>query len=304
MEHKSVLLNEILEGLEIKDADIYLDMTLGGGGHAVEVAKLANSLTIIGIDADLDAKVRTEERLSKLGKEVNFIFANTYFDNVDEVLRENKIEKVDKVLFDLGYSSFEIDSPERGFSFLHEGPLSMTYSQNANGNQITAHDVVNSFGEANLADIIYGFGEETFSRIIAKAIVDAREEKDIQTTTELAEIISNAVPKFYRHHKDGGRSKIHPATKTFQAIRIAVNSELERLKIALQKTFDLTKSDGRIAVISFHSLEDRIVKRFFKDKVSQGTAKLVNKKPIVPTEKELQENPRSRSAKLRIIQKI
>jgi 16S rRNA (cytosine1402-N4)-methyltransferase len=219
------------------------------------------------------------------------------------VLEKHNIKKVDKVLFDLGYSSFEIDSDDRGFSFLHEGPLKMTYSQNPSETQLTAHDVVNSFQEENLADIIYGFGEEQFSHRIARGIVEAREIATIETTTQLAQIISDSVPKFYRHQNAGGKSRIHPATKTFQAIRIAVNSELERLKIALKKSFELLDSEGRIAVISFHSLEDRIVKRFFKEKAKEGVASLINKKPIVPTQEELKENPRARSAKLRIIEK-
>jgi 16S rRNA (cytosine1402-N4)-methyltransferase len=310
LEHKSVLLNEIVAGLEITDGDVYVDMTLGGGGHALGmVASGAKNLTIIGLDADDEAETRTKSRFenelpAEMKNNFEFIFANTYFDDIDRVLTDHKINKIDKVLFDLGYSSFEIDSPDRGFSFLQDGPLKMTYSNNPTESQLTAHDVVNFFSETNLADIIYGFGEEKFSRRIAKGIVEAREKAEIQTTSQLAHIISESVPYFYRHHKDGGRSKIHPATKTFQAIRIAVNSELERLKIALNKTFEKLNSGGKIAVISFHSLEDRIVKRFFKEKISNNEAELINKKPIIPTEKELQENPRSRSAKLRIIKKI
>lgn len=308
--HKSVLLNEIVEGLEITDSDVYVDMTLGGGGHALGVIQSgAKDLIIVGLDADDEAEKRATERFqNELTDEqkVNFkfIFANTYFDDIDEVLNKYQIKSVNKVLFDLGYSSFEIDSPERGFSFIQDGPLKMTYSNNPSENQLTAYDVVNNFQENNLADIIYGFGEEQFSRRIAAAIIEAREKKEITTTSELAQIISDSVPGFYRHHRDGGRSKIHPATKTFQAIRIAVNSELERLKIALKKTFEAVEPGGRIAVISFHSLEDRIVKRYFKEKVSEGQAELFSKKPTTPTEKELQENPRARSAKLRIIKKI
>jgi 16S rRNA (cytosine1402-N4)-methyltransferase len=308
MEHKSVLFNEILEGLEIKDGDIFVDMTLGGAGHTEGVLQKSQELghkdiTVVGIDADHEAKQRAEKRLAKYTNP-KLIFETIYFDSIDEVLEKHDIKKVDKVLFDLGYSSFEIDSDDRGFSFMHEGPLKMTYSQNPSEKELTAYDVVNSFQEENLADIIYGFGEEQFSRRIAKGIVEAREIAPIETTKQLAQIISDSVPNFYRHHKDGGKSKIHPATKTFQAIRIAVNSELERLKIALRKTLELLDKEGRIAVISFHSLEDRIVKRFFKEKAKEGIVKLVNKKPIVPTKEELSDNPRSRSAKLRIIEKL
>lgn len=296
MEHKSVLLNEILEYLAVDSNEVFVDMTLGGAGHTEAVVNSGiENLTVIGIDADHEAIERAEAKLS--GK-CKTIFVNTYFDSLDKILEKNQITSVNKVLFDLGYSSFEVDDPERGFSFLREGPLKMTYSQNPTPNQLTAHDVVNTFSEENLADIIYGFGEEGFSRRIAKAIVTKREEKEIKTTTELAEIISDSVPGFYR------RGRTHPATKTFQAIRIAVNSELERLKIALRQAFDALAPKGRIAVISFHSLEDRIVKRYFKEKKDEGVARLLTKKPITPSEKEIKENPRSRSAKLRIIEKI
>ncbi len=305
MNHISVLLKEILEGLEISDGEVVVDMTLGGGGHSKAILESgASNLTLIGIDADEAAKKRATEKIGELGEGNQIIFETIYFDSIDKVLANNKIEKVDKVLFDLGYSSFEIDEPGRGFSFLHDGPLKMTYSQDGSGNTLNAFDVVNSFSEENLADIIYGFGQEQFSRRIAKAIIEKREVSEIKTTSELAEIINFAVPKFYRHKNDGGRSKIHPATKTFQAIRIAVNSELERLKIALDKSFKYLKPGGRIAVISFHSLEDKIVKKFFKEKALEKEAILVNKKPIIPQKSEIEDNPRSRSAKLRIIQKI
>jgi 16S rRNA (cytosine1402-N4)-methyltransferase len=306
MEHKSVLLNEIVEGLAVKDNEVMVDMTLGGAGHVegVLVTGIQNA-TVVGLDADSKAAERATERLEKFSEQnPKLIFETVYFDFLDEVLEKHGIKSVDKVLFDLGYSSFEIDSADRGFSFLQDGPLKMTYTNNPSKSQLTAFDVVNNFGEENLADIIYGFGDEKFSRRIAKGIVKAREKEEITSTKQLADIITNSVPGFYRHHKDGGKSKIHPATKTFQAIRIAVNSELERLKIALRKSFEVTKPGGRIAVISFHSLEDRIVKRFFKEKVSAGDAISMSKKPIVPSEKELQENPRARSAKLRIIEKI
>ncbi len=311
IQHKSVLLNETIEGLEIKDGDIFVDMTLGGAGHTegilqTSIQKKTKGLKIIGIDADHEAVERSQKRLAKFISDTSnsIILKTTHFDSIDEVLKKHNIKQADKILFDLGYSSFEIDAKERGFSFQHDGPLKMTYSQNPAKDELTAHDVVNSFQEENLADIIYGFGEEQFSRRIARGIVQAREKAPIESTAELAKIISQSVPKFYRHHKDGGRSKIHPATKTFQAIRIAVNNELERLKTALNKSFQVLSEEGRIAVISFHSLEDRIVKRFFREKVKSQEAELINKKPIVPDDNELKENPRSRSAKLRIAKKI
>lgn len=301
--HKPVLLNEVLDGLDIKDSETIVDMTLGGAGHLSAIAKSkAKDLNLIGLDADSKAidiaKKKLKEVAEKNKNKHQIFLENVYFDQLDKVLEKLKIKKIDKVIFDLGFSSFEIEDPERGFSFQKEGPLKMTYADKPNKFQLTAYDVVNSFEEKNLADIIYGFGEEQFSRRIAKAIVEAREENPIETTTQLAEIIRESVPFFYR------KGKIHPATKTFQAIRIAVNSELERLKIALNISFEKLSSDGRIAVITFHSLEDRIVKRFFINKYKEGLAILINKKPILPNREELEKNPRSRSAKLRIIKKI
>lgn len=297
MEHKSVLLQETIAGLDIKDGDIIVDMTLGGAGHAFAATQTgANNLTVIGIDADSDAGDRATAKFA--GSPARFIFANVYFDKLNEVLSAQNIANVNKVIFDLGYSSFEIDNPERGFSFQHDGPLAMTYSQKPGPHELTAYDVVNGFEEENLADIIYGFGEETFSRRIAAAIVEARTKAPIKTSVELAKIIYEAVPFFYR------KGKTHPATKTFQAIRIAVNNELERLKTALHDSFEKLASKGRIAVITFHSLEDRIVKNYFRELAGNDKAKLVNKKPIIPTDEEIKENRRSRSAKLRIIEKI
>ncbi len=311
IEHKTVMLSETVDRLMIEDNDIVVDMTLGGGGHSEAILKSgAKNLTLIGIDADHEAIERASRRLfqdgvfSKKNQNHKIIFENEYFDSIEEILKKNEIKKVNRVVFDLGYSSFEIDSSERGFSFQNDGPLKMTYSQNPSEKQLTAYDVVNLFEEENLADIIYGFGEEKFSRRIAKAIIAKREIKPIETTFELAEIINESVPRFYRQFKAGGSSKTHPATKTFQAIRIAVNSELERLKIALNDSFKYLESEGRIAVITFHSLEDRIVKNFFRQKVKDSEANFINKKPIIPDRFEINENPRSRSAKLRIIQKI
>ncbi len=297
MEHKSVLLKETIDGLDIKDGDVIVDMTLGGAGHAFAATQTgAKNLKVIGIDADSDAGDRATEKFA--GSSAKFIFANAYFDEVKEVLATEKISSINKVIFDLGYSSFEIDNPERGFSFQHDGPLMMTYSKNPSASQLTAYDVVNNFEEENLADIIYGFGEETFSRRIAAAIVEAREKAPIKTSAELAKIIYESVPFFYR------KGKSHPATKTFQAIRIAVNNELERLKIALRDSFETLAPQGRIAVITFHSLEDRIVKNYFRDLVKEKVATFINKKPIVPTREEIVGNRRSRSAKLRIIEKM
>ncbi|HMP67417.1 MAG TPA: 16S rRNA (cytosine(1402)-N(4))-methyltransferase RsmH [Candidatus Paceibacterota bacterium] len=318
--HKSVLLNETINGLEISDGDVIVDMTLGNAGHTIGAIKSgAKKLKIIGIDADQSAIDQAKKNLNEIPeKNYQIFFETSYFDQLAEILEKNKIQKVDKFIFDLGFRSDQVDSAERGFSFMKDGPLDMSFSQNTTFDQNTisgqktddstttdsekfrlnADIVVNEWSEESLADIIYGFGEETFSRRIAKAIVESRQAKRIAKTTELAEIIKQSVPFFYR------RGKNHPATKTFQAIRIAVNGELDRLKKALPVAFEALNVDGRIAVISFHSLEDRIVKRFFKTKLAEEKLVQINKKPIIATREELLENPRSRSAKLRIIKKI
>ena len=207
------------------------------------------------------------------------------------------VAQVDGILFDLGLSSDQIEESGRGFSFKTNEPLLMTMKKDLLSTDITAYEVVNSWAEQTLADIIYAYGEDRFARRIAKAIVTAREIRAIETAEQLSEIVASAVPKF-------GFKKINPATKTFQAIRIAVNDELGAIKEALPKAFIRLKPGGRMALISFHSLEDRIVKRFFKEKEKAGEGELINKKPITPSPQELAENPRSRSAKLRIIEKI
>ncbi|HMO78774.1 MAG TPA: 16S rRNA (cytosine(1402)-N(4))-methyltransferase RsmH [Candidatus Paceibacterota bacterium] len=303
--HKSVLLNEVINGLNVKDNQIIVDMTVGNAGHLVGIVKTnANNLTLIGVDADQTAIENSKINLSKICAEKKsnhkIILEQSYFDLIDDVLEKNQIQKVDAYIFDLGFRSDQVDDPERGFSFLKDGPLDMSFSINKDKKDffLSADLIVNTWSEETLADIIYGFGEEQFSRRIAKAIVEYRKNKKIETTTELSEIITKSVPFFYR------KLKIHPATKTFQAIRIAVNSELDRLKKALEISFESLSVDGKIAVISFHSLEDRIVKIFFREMVLQKRAQYINKKPITATKEELLENPRSRSAKLRIIKKI
>jgi 16S rRNA (cytosine1402-N4)-methyltransferase len=293
MSHIPVLLKEVINGLSVKDGDVVVDMTLGNAGHSkVILEDNAKNLTLVGIDADKIAIEEAQKNLS--GNSQKVILENSYFDSIGEILEKNSISKIDKVLFDLGFRSDQIDSPERGFSIQKDGPLDMSF---AKGAKITAKTIVNEWEEELLANIIYGFGEEGFSRRIAKAIVEAREIKPIETTTELAEIIKSSVPAFYR------RGKIHPATKTFQALRITVNKELERLEKALPIVFSKLSAGGRIAVISFHSLEDRIVKNFFREKAKNGEAILLTKKPITATREEIIENPRSRSAKLRILEK-
>lgn len=302
--HIPVLEKQTIDGLNIKPNDIYLDGTLGSGGHTKSaIEKSGGDITVIGLDKDGEAIKRSENRLvrfiaEKDFKKVNLIFKQESFRDIDKVLNDIGIEKVDKILLDIGVSSEEIDISGRGFSFKRDEPLLMTLKDNVGPDDITAELIVNNWGEETIADLIYAYGEERYSRKIAKAIVENREKKPIKTTFELVEIINSAVPARYK------KGKIHPATRTFQALRITVNDELTALKEGIEKGFNSLKTGGRIAIISFHSLEDRIVKNFFREYVKQGKASFTNKKPIVPSQQEISENKRSRSAKLRIIERI
>lgn len=297
MSHISVLKNESIDGLSIKKGDIIIDGTLGGGGHTVEMIKrFGKDIKIIGFDLDIDAKARTENVIGDLPND--FTFINKGFQDIDIVLKEMGVDRVDGILLDLGISSFQLEVAGRGFSFLKDEPLLMTMKKNPTDEDLTALDIVNTWEEQTLADIIYGFGEEKYSRKIAKAIVEARKENDIKTTFDLVRIIDKAVGKNYRG------LKIHPATRTFQALRIATNSELTNLEQVIKKGFDFLKKGGRMSVITFHSLEDRIVKKSFVNLKNNQLVNIINKKPILPSEEEIKQNPRSRSAKLRIIEKI
>ncbi len=295
MRHITVLLHETVAGVLPKSGGVYVDGTLGAGGHTEEICKLAPKSTIIGIDADIDAIERAKARLA--GMPCTLLTSNNFNDKISEILDEFGIDEVDGVILDLGMSSDQLDRSGRGFSFLRDEPLQMTMQKEISENDLDAYKIVNFFNEEQLATVIYGYGEEKYSRRIAKAIVEARQESPIETTSQLADIIKKAVPFHYRN----GRT--HPATKTFQALRISVNDEIERLEKTLEKSFSRLKIGGRLSIISFHSLEDRIVKRFAKDKAQKSVAKIITKKPIVPTEEEIKTNPRSRSAKLRIIEK-
>ena len=295
MRHVTVLLHETVAGLSPKTGGVYVDGTLGAGGHTEEICKVAPHSTIVGIDADEEAIERARVRLA--GMPCTLITSLNFNDKISEILDENKIDEIDGVILDLGMSSDQLDRSGRGFSFQRDEPLKMTMQNKAGANSLTAERIINEFNEEQLATIFYGYGEEKFSRRIAKAIVESRDENPITTTLQLAEIIKKAVPVRYRF------GKIHPATKTFQALRIAVNDEIERLEITLNKSFERLKKGGRLSVISFHSLEDRIVKRFMKEKIGNNEALGITKKPIIPTEEEIKLNPRSRSAKLRILEK-
>lgn len=294
--HKPVLNKEILQWLMHGEPKTILDCTVGYGGHAEMVLDGSDSvLKLIGLDQDSRAIAHSQERLKRFGERV--VLRKGSFLDLKRQLREIGVLNVSGVLFDLGVSSPQLDDPARGFSFTQDGPLDMRMDQAA---EMTAADFVNGCAEQDLANIIFQYGEERYSRRIARAIVREREHRPIDTTGALASLIAGAVPSAYRH------GRIHCATRTFQALRIAVNHELERLEPSLRDAADVLAPMGRICVISFHSLEDRIVKHTFRS-LAQGPAaclSVLTKKPILPSEQECRENPRARSAKLRVAERL
>ena len=308
--HYSVLLNETIENLNIKPDGIYVDGTLGGGGHAYQVAsRLSEKGRLIGIDQDADAIAAAGERLKEFGDKITIIRSN--YANMKEELHRIGVEKVDGIVLDLGVSSFQLDTPERGFTYRDENaPLDMRMDDRQS---LTAKDIVNGYSEMDLYRIIRDYGEDKFAKNIAKHIVQERAKKPIETTGELTEIIRACIPM--KVQMTGG----HPAKRTFQAIRIELNKELEVLQDNLDDMIDLLNPGGRICIITFHSLEDRIVKTNFKrnenpctcpsdfpvcvcGKKSKG--KVVTRKPILPSEEELEVNSRSKSAKLRVFERV
>ena len=294
--HIPVLLDEVVEGLAIVADDILLDCTVGGGGHSAALcACLGPAGRLIGLDKDADALRRTAERLAHCP--CQHVLMQSDYRHVDRVLAAMGVPQVSKILFDLGMSSEQLDGSGRGFSFQRDEPLLMTLANAVAGGELTARHIVNTWREPALADLIFSYGEERWARRIARAIVRTRMQKPINTTGELVAVVDQAVPRG-RH---GGR--IHPATRTFQALRIAVNDELGALRDGLAKGFTHLAPGGRMAVIAFHSLEDRIVKQFFKTVQAQHEASILTKKPLTPGERERRENARSRSAKLRILLK-
>lgn len=273
-----------------------MDATLGGAGHARRIAEhLGKKGVFIGIDADSAAIERARTALRGNECEIHLPHAN--FRTIETVLDELKIPSITKALFDLGWSGFQL-SAGRGFSFTRDEPLLMTYAEHPAPDALTAKTVVNHWAESSLADILYGWGEERYARRIAKAIAEAREKEPIATTVQLAAIVKAAVPPAARH------GKTHPATKTFQALRIAVNDEMGALKEGIAGAWRRLKPGGRIAVISFHSVEDREVKHLFLNWAREGVGERITKSPLTPSREELLKNPRSRSAKLRVIEKI
>ena len=306
--HNPIMLKEVLEGLNINPSGIYLDCTLGGAGHSEEILKHLNARgLLIGIDKDDDAIAYSSQRLKGYN---NKLIVKSDFKDVKRVLDEHNIEAIDGALIDLGISSHQIDDGERGFSFLREGRLDMRMDKTQ---ELSAYEVVNYYPEDRLVKILYEYGEESFAKAIVRKIVEQRKVKPIETTLELKGIIESALPKKVVY-KSGGASK-----KTFQAIRIEVNGELEGLDSTLEYLISKLKSGGRLAVLSFHSLEDRIVKRVFKTESTdclcpsgvpicvcghKKSIRLINKKPIIASAEEVGLNPRSAPAKLRVVEKI
>ena len=288
--HKTVLLNETIDGLNLKDGAVVVDATFGGGGHSREICRRCKNLKIIAIDQDNSAWEKAKSKFEDCN--CNITFLNKNFSEI------GSLEKVDGIIFDLGLSSDQLENSSRGFSFMKNEPLLMTMKENPSAEDLTAIDIVNGWSEKSLVDILYGYGEEKYRGRIAREIVDYRKKKKIETTHDLVNIIESAVPASYR------KGKIHCATRTFQALRIAVNDELGALERGLKAGFEILKGGGRMSVISFHSLEDRVVKKFYKEKEKESVAKIINKKVILASDDELRINNRSRSAKLRILEKI
>jgi 16S rRNA (cytosine1402-N4)-methyltransferase len=296
--HQTVLLNEAVDQLIVQPTDTVVDGTIGGTGHFTRFLNaLGPAGTLIGIDADEEAITRAEVARAANASKAKVVLCEDNFRNLGAILDAQGIEFIDKSLFDLGWSGFQL-SRGRGFSFQNDEPLLMTYGDpRREGCQgVAAADVLNSATEETIADILYTLGEEQFSRRIAHAVIETRANEKILTTTQLVDIIKRATPDWYHHRR------LHPATKTFQALRIYVNDELGALREGVATAITRTRSGGRIAVISFHSIEDRIVKNLFRDEVVKGTGTLVTKKPLTPSPEELSENPRARSAKLRVFQ--
>jgi 16S rRNA (cytosine1402-N4)-methyltransferase len=294
-EHLPVMPAEVLFWLRPRSRGIYLDCTVGYCGHALDILRASDpDGRILGIDRDPQAVDAARERLQPYGDRA--VIIKGHFVELKRFLSERNISQVEGVLFDLGASSPQLDDPTRGFSFRSEGPLDMRMDRTGP----TAADIVNGLDEAGLADMIYRWGEERYSRRIARALVRARQQRAISTTRQLASVIESAVPGHYR------RGRIHCATRTFQALRIAVNKELDQLEASFRDAADVLAPGGRLCVISFHSLEDRIVKQSFKAFSMRGGGELevLTRRPQVPTEDEVRRNPRSRSAKLRVLQRI
>lgn len=306
-EHNSVLLEETIESLNIKPNGIYVDGTLGGGGHALEICKRLNKEgRLIGIDQDINAIKAAQERLKEYS---NVTIVRNNYSQIREVLKNLNIDAVDGILLDIGVSSHQLDNPERGFSYMSDAPLDMRMDQSSN---FSARDLINDYSEEELLRVIRDYGEERYAKNIVRNIIKARTEKPIETTGELIELIKKSVPIKAQIQKG------HPAKKTFQAIRIEVNKELDVLDTTIDSMINLLTSKGRLSIITFHSLEDRIVKNRFRNNENpcicpsdfpicacgnQPTGRVITRKPIIPSESEIVENKRSKSSKLRVFER-
>ena len=306
--HYSVMLSETVDALNVTDGGIYADGTLGGGGHSFEILSRGKNIRLIGIDQDKDALSAASKRLAEFGDRVTYV--NSNFKNISNVLDEIGIDEIDGMVLDLGVSSYQLDNEERGFSYMKSAPLDMRMNQNS---AFSAYNVVNEYSETQLTDIFYRYGEENWSKRVAQFICERRKDAPIETTGELSEIIKAAIPRGAR------KDELHPEKRIFQAIRIEVNGELEILKDAVCDIIKRLKKGGRLSVITFHSLEDRIIKQVFSDLAKGCTCppnfpvcvcgkkpeiKIITRKPILPSGDELSENSRSKSAKLRVAEKI
>ncbi|MGE5197088.1 MAG: 16S rRNA (cytosine(1402)-N(4))-methyltransferase RsmH [Deltaproteobacteria bacterium] len=292
--HNPVMLKEVIDYLDLKPGQTIVDATIGMGGHSQRILeRITPAGRLIGIDRDGESLGYAKDNLRIFNGSFDLVYSN--FADIDTVLKNLGITKIDGILFDLGLSSSQLCDPQRGFSFQMEGPLDMRLDRNS---YISAYDLVNNLNEDEISALLWNFGQERWHNRIARAIVRERERRPISTTLELSDIVMKATPRGHRHYH------IHPATRTFQAVRIAVNRELEILETALKKAADFLKPAARICVISFHSLEDRIVKFAFRELASEGLLEILTPKPLTPTLSEAKDNPSSRSAKLRVAKRI
>lgn len=291
--HIPVMLEETIEHLNLAPGKIVVDATIGTGGHSRAILeKIMPSGKLIAIDRDRDSLEIAKSRLRDFGSMCEFVHGN--FRDIDSILENLAVKSVDAFLFDLGISSYQLEDASRGFSFQSEGPLDMRMDRDS---YISAYDLVNNLDEEELSGLLWQFGQERWHNRIARFLVQERQKHPITTTSQLSEIVARAVPYKYRHYR------IHPATRTFQAVRIAVNMELESIQIALEKAVRLLKPSGRICAISFHSLEDRIIKHGLRRAKQEGLVDIITSKPLVPVYSEVRDNPKSRSAKLRVAEK-
>jgi 16S rRNA (cytosine1402-N4)-methyltransferase len=295
--HKPVMLMEVLEYLNPQPGATIVDATLGMGGHSTQILQgISPEGRLIGIDRDQESIRLAQERLAEAGQtNAQFVYGN--FSDIDILLKDLNVDSVDGILFDLGVSSFQLQNAERGFSFQSEGPLDMRLDRNS---YICAYDLINNLNEEEISSLLWSFGEERWHNRIAHNLVMERQRHPISSTLELSRIVVSAIPPRYRRY----HYRIHPATRTFQAVRIAVNRELEALESAITKSIGLLKQGGRLCIISFHSLEDRVVKHTFRKYQAEGTIKIITTKPLTPGSPEIQDNPRSRSAKFRVAEKV